>query len=206
MAICEFLIKQAIEFDCNDQVIAGIEQNGVIINRQDINFAGVVFNATRKNVIETFPLKVGKKGYAIYVPTPTPFNNTTTTMEKGTNRNTFTNDVGFIILNHDPDVCANIIDGLANGEFVIVYENKFKNLNKTATGGDSAFQIAGYYQGLRAETLENNRYSDETEGGWSVLLRETRSPKSGLFLYDTSYAVTKTLFASLLNIVPEPGA
>jgi hypothetical protein len=195
--ICEFLIKQSIEIDCNDPVIAGIESNGVIINRQDIDFAGVVLNETRKNVIEILKIKTGKRGYAIYVPGPTPFNNTATTMEKGTNRNTFTNDIGFTILNNDPDVCENIIDALANGEFVVVYENRFKNINKATTPGDSAFQVAGYYQGLRAETLENNRYSDETEGGWSVLLKETRSPKSGLFLYDTSYSVTKAAVESL---------
>lgn len=195
--ICEFLIKQSIETDCNDPVIAGIESNGVIINRQDIDFAGVVLNETRKNVIEILKIKTGKRGYAIYVPGPTPFNNTTTTLEKGANRNTFTNDIGFTILNNDPDVCENIIDALANGEFVVVYENRFKNINKATTPGDSAFQVAGYYQGLRAETLENNRYSDETEGGWSVLLKETRSPKSGLFLYDTSYSVTKAAVESL---------
>jgi hypothetical protein len=200
MAVCEYLIKKAIESDCNNLIVAGIEPNGVIINRQDINFSGVTFNASRKNVIEDIPLKDGKKGYAIHVPTPTPFNNTTTTMEKGTNRNTFTNDVGFVIFNNDPDVCADIIDGLANGEFVIVYENKFKNTAKETNPGDSAFQIVGYYQGLRAETLENNKYSDETEGGWNVLLKETKAPKSGLFFYKTSYAVTKDLFDLLLAV------
>jgi hypothetical protein len=199
MAVCEFLIKQAIENDCNNPVVAGIEANGIIINRRHIDFSGVTFNATRKNVITELPLKTGEKGYAIYVPGPTPFNNTTTAMEKGTNRNTFTNDVAFVIFNHDPDVCANIIDALANGEFVIVYENRFKSLNKTENSGDSAFQIAGYYQGLRAETLENNRYSDETEGGWSVLMKETKSPKSGLFLYNTSYDATNTLVKGLLD-------
>jgi hypothetical protein len=199
--ICEFLIKQSIEINCNDPVTAGIEANGVIVNRQDIDFAEVEFNAIRKNVIEQLALKTGKKGYAVYVPGPTPFNNTTTTMEKGTNRNTFTNDVGFVILNHDPDVCANIIDALANGEFVVVYENKFKNTNKATNPGDSAFQVIGYYQGLKAETLENNKYSAETEGGWNVLLKETKSPKSGLFLYNTSYSVTKATVESLLNVV-----
>jgi hypothetical protein len=203
-SICESLIKSDITANCNDQVTAGIEANGIIINRADINFSEVVFHATRKNVITALPLKAGKKGYKIYVPSPTPFNNTATTMEKGTNRNTFTNDVGFVILDNDPDVCANVIDPLANGEFVIVYENKFKNLNKATTPGDSAFQIVGYYQGLKAETLENNKYSEDTEGGWNVLMKELKSPKSGLFLYAESYAATETLFNSLLNVAVTP--
>jgi len=145
--LCEDLIKQDIEKNCDDLVVGGIEANGVIINRQDIDFTGVVFDTVRKNVINELPLKSGgKRAYRIYVPGPTPFNNTTTVMEAGTNRSTFTNDVGFVVLDNDPDVCENIIDPLANGEFVIIYENKFKNINKAATPGDSAFQIAGYYQ------------------------------------------------------------
>ena len=197
--LCEKLITQDIDTNCDDPVVPGIEANGVIINRQDVNFAGVVFDDARKNVIKTLPLKPGKRAYKIYVPGPTPFNNTATTMEAGANRNTFTNDVGFVVLDHDPDVCENIIDPMANGEFVVIYENKFKNLNKAGTPGDSAFQIVGYYQGLKAETLENNKYSEETEGGWNVLLQEVRSPRSGLFMYNTDYATTKTQIETLTN-------
>jgi len=197
--LCEDLIKQNIEKNCDDLIVGGIEANGVIVNRRDIDFPNVVFDADRKNVIKVLPLKSGAKAYSIYVPGPTPFNNTTTTMEAGTNRSTFTNDVGFVILDNDPDVCENVIDPLANGEFVIIYENKFKNINKTATPGDSAFQIAGYYQGLKAETLENNKYSEDTEGGWNVLLKETKSPKSGLFLYNSDYATTQQQIQTLLS-------
>ncbi len=197
--LCEDLIKQDIDINCDDSIVAGIEANGVIINRKDIDFTNVVFSDTHKNVIKTLPLKAGKKAYTIFVPGSTPFNNTATTMEKGTNRNTFTNDVGFVILNNDPDVCENIIDPMANGEFVIIYENRFKNINKAETPGDSAFQIVGYYQGLKGETLENNKYSEDTEGGWNVLLKELKSPKSGLFLYNTSYSVTQQQIQTLLN-------
>ena len=198
-SLCEYLIKQDIEKNCDDLVVAGIEANGVILNRKEIDFGATVFDDVRKNVIKT--LVATSKGFSIYVPGPKPFNNTATTMEKGTNRNSFTNDVGFVILDNDPDVCENIIDQLANGEFVIIYENKFKNTNKPLTPGDSAFQIVGYYQGLKAETLENNKYSEDTEGGWNVLLKETKSPKSGLFLYNTSYTVTQQQIQTLLNPV-----
>jgi hypothetical protein len=197
--LCEYLIKQDIAKNCDDLIVAGIESNGVILNRRDIDFGETEFDEIRKNVIKMLVAK--SKAYAIYVPGPTPFNNTTTVMEKGSNRNTFTNDVGFVVRDNDPDVCENIIDQLANGEFVIIYENKFKNINKPETPGDSAFQIVGYYQGLKAETLENNKYSEDTEGGWNVLLKETKSPKSGLFLYNTSYAVTQAQIETLLNPV-----
>jgi hypothetical protein len=198
MAQCDVLISQDIEKNCLDEIVAGIEANGVIINRQDIDH--VVFDATRKNVITALVLKSGKRGYKIYVPSTTPFNGTKTTMEVGTNANRFNNDLGLVVLDNDPDVCNNIIDALANGEFVAVYENKFKNINKATTPGDSAFQIVGYYQGARATTIENDKYSEDTEGGWNVVLTETKSPKSGLFLYAGTLAATRTLFDTLTQI------
>jgi len=197
-SICKFLIKKDIEINCEDPIVGGIEANGVIINYDDIDFGSVVFDTTRRNVIKTLPLL--NRGFSIYVPGPTPFNNTATTLEKGVNRNSFTHDVGFAIMDNDPDICEKVVDVLANGKFVIIYENKFKNLNKITTPGDSAFQIVGYYQGLKAETLENNKYSEETEGGWNVLMKETRSPRSGLFLFDTDYATTKTKVETFTSI------
>ena len=197
MAQCDEAIKQDISINCDDPIMAGIEANGVIINRADIDIANSEFDETRKNVLKTLTLKAGKRGYKIYVPGTSPFNNTQTTLEVGTNRATFTHDVGFVILDNDPDVCENIIDALANGEFVVVYENKFKNMHKASTPGDSAFQVVGWYQGLKASTLENNKYSEDTEGGWNVVLQETKSPKSGLFLFNTDYDTTRTAFEKL---------
>ena len=197
--LCVNLIRQDISKNCEDPIVPGIEANGIIMNRSDIDFTGVEFDEERRNVIKLLPLKTGAKAYSIFVPGPTPFNNTQTVLEIGTNRNTFTNDVGIVVLNHDPDICENIIDPLANGEFVIIYENRFKNINKASTPGDSAFQIAGYYQGLKAQTLENAKYSEDTEGGWNILLQETKSPKSGLFLYNTDYSTTYEQIQTLLN-------
>lgn len=206
MGYCDGLIEQGIEPSCDNPIVGGIEANGVIVNRKDIDFAKVVFEPDsagspivkgRKNVIQTLPLKDGAKAYPIHVPTNQPFNGTTTTLEAGTNRNTFTNNVGFIILDNSPDVCEKIIDGLATGEFVVIYENKFKNLNKEVNAGDSAFQIVGYYQGLKASTLENDKYSEDTEGGWNVVLTETKVPKSALFLYNTDLDTTRTQIESL---------
>lgn len=199
MGYCDGLIKQGIAVDCENPIVRGIEENGVIINRKDIDFGAVVFDETRTNVIKTLPLKVGKKAYPVHVPTKQPFNGTTTTLEEGTNRNSFTNNAGFIVFDNSPDVCENIIDGLATGEFVLIYENKYKNLNKETNKGDSSFQIVGYYQGLKASTLENDKYSEDTEGGWNVVLTETKVPKSALFLFNTDLETTRSQVESLTS-------
>ena len=188
--VCDNLIKQGIAASCDDPITPGFEQKGVIINRADIDFGTTAFNATRKNVIETLALKSGKKAYEVVMMGNTPFTGTNTAMAAGTYRNTFTNTVNLVVLDNGPDVCENVIDGLANGEFVVILENKFKALNKESTPGDSAFQVYGWYQGLKAAEISNDKYSEETDGGWLVSLQESKSPKSGVFLFKTDYDTT----------------
>lgn len=197
--ICDNAIKRDIELNCDDPIVPGLEQEGVIMNRSDIDFSTVAFNTTRKNVIETLAMKSGKKAYKVVVPGSTPYTGTNTALATGTYRNTFTNTVKMVILANDPDVCADIIDGLANGEYVAILENKAKNLQKEENPGDSAFQIYGYYQGLKAAEISNDKYSEETEGGWSVSLQETKVPKSALFYYKTDYDTTKTAIDTLTS-------
>ena len=197
MGVCDDILKKDISPSCDDPVVQGLEQEGVIMNRADVDFAATLFNSTRKNVIETLAMKTGKKAYKVIVPGKVPFTGTTTALATGTYRNSFTNTLVLVILANDPDVCADIIDGLANGSYVVVLENKYKGLQKEANPGDAAFQVFGYYQGLTATTIENNKYSEDTEGGWTVTLEEQKAPKSALFLYKTSYEATKTAINTL---------
>ena len=197
MGVCDDILKKDISPSCDDPVVQGLEQEGVIMNRADVDFAATVFNATRKNVIETLAMKEKKKAYKVVVPGKTPFTGTTTALATGTYRNSFTNAISLVILANDPDVCADIVDGLANGSYVVVLENKYKGLQKEENPGDAAFQVFGYYQGLTATTIENNKYSEDTEGGWTVTLEEQKAPKSALFLYKTSYEATKTAINTL---------
>lgn len=197
MGVCDDILKKDISPSCDDPVVQGLEQEGVIMNRADVDFAATVFNATRKNVIETLAMKEKKKAYKVVVPGKTPFTGTTTALATGTYRNSFTNTITLVILANDPDVCADIVDGLANGSYVVVLENKYKGLQKEENPGDAAFQVFGYYQGLTATTIENNKYSEDTEGGWTVTLEEQKAPKSALFLYKTSYEDTKTAINTL---------
>lgn len=199
MAVCDNFIKQGISPSCDDPLVQGVEQRGVIINRDDIDFSAAVFNSTRKNVIETIALKSGKKGYEVVVMGSTPFTGTNTALATGTYRNTFTNTVSIVILDNGPDVCENVIDGLANGEFVVILENKFKGLQKEENPGDPAFQVYGWYQGLRASEMTNDKYSEDTDGGWAVSLQETRAPKSGVFLFKTDYETTAAAVESLVS-------
>lgn len=195
---CDYLIKQDIMPSCSDPIVGGLEQRGIIINRGDIDFGTTTFNATRSNVIETLALKSTKKAYQVVMYGNTPFTGTNTALEVGTYRNSFTNTVSLVVLDNGPDVCANVIDGLANGEYVVILENKYKANNKDENKGDAAFQVFGWYQGLKASEITNDKYSEDTDGGWLVNLQETNAPKSGLFLFKTDYETTLAAIDSLV--------
>lgn len=202
MGVCDEMLKKDIAPSCDDPVVPGYEQEGVIMNRDEVDFALTTFNATQKNVIETLAMKSGKKGYKVVVPGKTPYTGSKTSLATGTYRNTFTNALQLVVLDHGPEVCSDIIDGLANGSYVVILENKYKALQKESNPGNAAFQVYGYYQGLAATTLENDKYSEDTEGGWLVNLEEIKCPKSALFYFKTDYDTTKQ---ALETLVTTPG-
>lgn len=188
---CESLIAQDIKIPCEEQVTKGLESDGLIINRNDIDFAKSVVNG---NVIESLVLKAGKKAYEIRQDGANPFTGTKTELNVGTYRNRWKNTVSVVVLANTPDVCGNVIDGLANGKFVVI----LRNLSK-GSDGKAEYQVYGYAQVLKAATGENDKYSDDTEGGWLVTLEEESVPKSAYFFYDTSSETTAAKYQSLLT-------
>jgi len=199
MSYCDGLISKDVTIDCSNLMQPGLEAEGVIINRKDIDMDNVEYAADNKSIVSAIPLKAGKRGYKVVIPGSTPFNGTGTTLAEGTVRSAFNHTVGMVILANDPETTEKVIDGLATGEFVVIVENKNKNLGKEADKGkgNSAFSVYGLQQGLRATTIEEDRYSEETDGGWNVVLTETRAPKSGLFFYSGTIEGTRTAFEGL---------
>lgn len=98
MGVCDDILKKDIVPSCDDPVVQGLEQEGVIMNRADVDFAATVFNSTKKNVIETLAMKTGKKAYKVVVPGKNPFTGTKTSLVAGTYRSSFTNTVAIVIL------------------------------------------------------------------------------------------------------------
>ena len=192
MAICDYLISKAISVDCENQSVAGLEPNGLIINRDDIDFSATTFNAQNPNIIETLVLKKKKKGYDIIQQGATPFTGVASNLNVGTYRNTWTHDVPIAVLGNDPDIAANIIDKLSNGTFVVILRNVQKG-----TTGNAEYQVYGYAQGLRASEGVNEKYSEDTDGGWLITLQEQRAPKSAMFFFDTDAATTATAYEAL---------
>ena len=190
--LCEHLISKDINFDCEDLVYRGLEPDGLIINRSDIDFSRTTFNETNKNIIEGLVLKTGKKAYEVVQMGSTPFSGTTSELQVGTYRNTWNHSVAIFIPANTPEVCADIIDPLSHATFVLILRNKTKGAD-----GSAEYQIYGYNQGCTASEGTNERYSEDTDGGWLMTMTENNSPKSGMFLFKTDAETTAGLYEAL---------
>lgn len=196
LTLCGASIMGHIKPDCNNIITPGLEQIGVIINKNDI--AGYTVDSSSPNVIEGVTLKQGKKGYVIYQMGSQPFNGTAVAFEEGSVVNTFTNTCSFVILDNGPQVCNDVVDNLANGEFVVLFKNKFSELdNGNHTG---YWQVMGKERGLKATGIDCDKYSDDTNSGWAITLTETKATKSAWFFFKTDEATTDSAVQALTDM------
>lgn len=188
MGLCDSYISRDITINCDSNQTRGLEEDGIIINRNHVDFTKTVFG-DKKNIIKTLVLKSGYRGYEVRSAGATPYTGTGTSMVKGTYKNTWNSTLPIVILANSPEVVEEIIEGLANGTFVVILRNKTK--------GEGEYQVYGYHQGLKAETIENDKYSEDTDGGWLATLQETGSPKAAMFLFNTDEETTASMYESL---------
>lgn len=191
---CDYQLAADLVASCAVKPVKGIKSYGFIMNYNDIDFEATAHDAQNPNIVKSLILKTGKKAYKMYVPGKSPYTGTKKTLSAGTYRNRFNKDVSIVILDNGPDVSHNIIDQLANGTFVVVMENKFPGSDNKNT-----FEIYGLEAGLTATALDDDKYSDDTEGGWLATLQEENAPTSGIFLYAESLAATRTALESLVS-------
>ena len=126
------------------------------------------------------------------VPGKTPFTGTQVALTTGTYLNKFTKTAAIVVLDSGPDVAENVIDQLANGRFVFIFENKYQGKDNKNT-----FEIYGLEQGLVASEMTNEKYSEDTNGGWAVTLVEENAVSSGIFLFNESITATRAALKSL---------
>lgn len=190
---CDYQLAADLVANCEVKPVKGIKSHGYIMNYDDIDFEATTRDPQNPNVIKSLVLKTGKKAYKMYVPGKSPYTGTKKSMSAGTYRNRFNKDVSIVILDNGPDVSHNIIDQLANGTFVAILENKFPGAENKNT-----FEIYGFEAGLTATALDDDKYSDDTEGGWLATLQEENAPTSGVYLYGESLSATRTALESLI--------
>lgn len=190
---CDYKLAADLVANCDETSVSGVRNYGWIINSDDIDRDSCTRDASNPNILNTLVLKSGKKAHRMYVPGKTPFSGTNKALASGTYRNKFTKSVGLIILDNGPDVVKDIINPLANGSFVVILENKYGGKD-----GKNTFEVYGFEQGLSATAMSDDKYSEETDGGWSATLEESGAPSAGIYLFNDSVATTRTAITSLV--------
>ena len=190
---CDYKLAADLMANCETPSTKGLRNYGWIINIDDIDFESCVRDESNPTILTTLVLQSGKKAYRMFVPGMTPFTGTNKALADGTYRKTFTKGVNLVILDNGPDVVNNIINPLANGQFVVILENKYGGKD-----GKNTFEVYGFEQGLSATAIADDKYSEDTDGGWSATLEESGAPSAGIFLFNQSVAATRTALASLV--------
>lgn len=174
--LCNQNIAGNIKEDCENQMFSGMSAQAWIINFAAVNKLAGDVDADNPRVIKRFTLRTNSGDvFTIINARNNPFTGTSTTVEVGDYRNTFTRTVSLFVPMDGPEVSRDILDPLANGRFIVVLRNNYISDN-----GDNEFQVYGYDRGLVVSSMSQTKY--ENNDYWVVELQETGVPNSGKFL------------------------
>lgn len=184
---CLGVISANIDEDCDNPRVIGYEDTAIIVNRSDIDWSAVTFDASNKRIVEDFALLAGKAPYVIYNPrlSNPSFNGTQTALNGDTRQ--YTKTLQFYYKGIGGEAAATVVEPLAKGEYVVILQRKDHR-------GHGSFQIFGLQNGIYA----TEQVQDETTGYW-LMTMVIDEPYAETELYKTNYANTKTLFDSLVE-------
>ena len=180
--LCEKLISSAITIECENMQFAGVEQKAWIGNKSHIESIeyetlGSGDDITqRKYIVRKINMKPGTGLYPIQQLGNQAYAGTSTAFVAGTYYNKFTHTVQFANLNND-DESAELNTNLANGTVFMILENSYKGGND-----NGQFQVYGIEKGLKMSALQQDKYSDDLEGGAQITLVEENIPYEAQFL------------------------
>ncbi|ALM49326.1 hypothetical protein AMR72_10735 [Flavobacterium psychrophilum] len=186
---CTGNLTTDILFDCSNAPIGGIEQNVILIAKDDIDVVNTTTDATNRILVTNLQLKTGKTGHLLSGVKQS--NGKAWELVKKENApDKFKHAFSGVIFNPS---AANKqqADALAKGaKYVVVLEQVWK-------GADSkdAFEILGLSSGLELMTMTNNSKENDNmivfELSSADGYEETTMPRT---LLDETYAATKTIF------------
>lgn len=183
---CLGVISANIDEDCDNPRVIGYEDTAVIVNRSDIDWSAVVFDAANKHIVESFALLAGKTPFVIYNPrlSNPSFNGTQTALNADNGH--YTKTLQFYFKGIGGIASATVVEPLAKGEYVVILQRKDHS-------GHGSFQILGLQNGLYA----TEQVQDEATGYW-LMTMAIDEPFAETELFKTDYVATKVLFDALV--------
>ena len=191
MPDCTGNLTADIVFDCANAPIGGIEQNIVLINKDDIDLSTTTVDLTNRVLVTNLQLKPGKTGYKLEGIKQS--NGKAWELVKKENApDKFKHTFSGVIFNPS---AANKqqADELSKGaKYVAVVEQVWKGANSA-----DAFEILGLKSGLELITMTNSSKENDNmimfELSSADGFEEVTMPKT---LLETDYMATKTAFDS----------
>lgn len=180
--LCEKFIKGCVSVeDCDNIGYAGVSNTGWIANYADIDT--VTYDSNNGNIVDGITMKtetvgnetVSKCFFPMTVMGNQPYQGSNTSLVIGDYGNRFTHVVNISILDNSPKLSNEVLDNLANGRFVVILENDFKDSNNT-----NRYSIYGLAKGLKATNISRDLY--DNEAAWICELSEEGNPKSETFV------------------------
>ncbi|MBY8963788.1 hypothetical protein KJK34_13585 [Flavobacterium sp. D11R37] len=188
---CTGNLTADILFDCANAPIGGIEQNVVLINKDDIDLSATTVDATNRILVTNLQLKPGKTGYLL-TGVKQANGKAWELVKKENAPDKFKHTFSGVIFNPS---AANKqqADSLSKGaKYIAVIEQMWKG-----TDSEEAFEVLGLNSGLELMTMTNNSKENDNMIMFELAsadgFEETTIPKT---LLDVDYAATKTAFSN----------
>jgi hypothetical protein len=188
---CTGHLTADIIFDCANAPVGGIEQNVVLINKDDIDVTNTTTDATNRILVSNLQLKPGKTGYLL-TGVKQANGKAWELVKKENAPDKFKHTFSGVIFNAN---AANKqqADSLSKGaKYVVVVEQVWKG-----TSSADAFEVLGLSSGLELMTMTNNSKENDNmimfELSSADGFEETTMPRT---LLDVDYAATKTAFTN----------
>lgn len=188
---CTGNLTSDILFDCTNAPVAGIEQNVVLIKKEDIDYANTVTNADNKIIIQNLQLKPGTTG-CLLTGVKQSNGKAWELVKKENAPDKFKHTFSGVIFNPSA-INKQQANQLALGaKYVVVIEQVWK-------GEDSAdaFEVLGLKSGLEISTMTNNSKENDNMIMFELAsvdgYEEITMPQT---LLDVDYAATKTAFTN----------
>lgn len=184
---CTGNLTADILFDCANAPVGGIEQNVVLINKDDIDLTNTTVDADNRLKVTNLQLKPGKTGYKL-TGVKQANGKSWELVKKENAPDKFKHTFSGVIMN--PSLANKVqADNLSKGaKYVAVIEQVWKG----ASSAD-AFEVLGFVSGLELTTMTNNSKENDNmivfELSSADGFEEPTIPKT---LLETDYETTKT--------------
>lgn len=181
-------------YDCDDPIVAGVNQRLILINQEDFNDATITFGTPTTLITNIVLAGGGKAGFAFQGIRSSL--NPQSAFIPGTVSVGYDHQVDFLVFDLN-QVQKDNLEELGLGKVVAVVQNINADGN-----GDAVFEVFGKSVGLELITNVRINADQETGGAWSLSLKTSdetgKEPKLPTSYFDTDFATTKAKVDLLL--------